>query len=77
MLIRGEKVIVDADLVAFYGVQTKVLNQAVKRNKDRFPEDVMLRLTREEKDELVTKCDHLERLKYSITVPHVLLNMAQ
>jgi hypothetical protein len=43
LLIRGEKVIVGADLAEFYGVQTKVLNQAAKRNKDRFPEDFMFR----------------------------------
>jgi hypothetical protein len=43
LLIRGEKVIVDADLAEFYAVQTKVLNQAAKRNKDRFPEDFMFR----------------------------------
>jgi len=71
LLIRGEKVIVDADLAEFYGVQTKVLNQAVKRNKDRFPEDFMFRLTKTEKDELVTNCDHLEKLKFSPTTPQV------
>lgn len=41
LLIRGEKVIVDADLAEFYAVQTKVLNQAVRRNLDRFPIDFM------------------------------------
>jgi hypothetical protein len=41
-------VILDADLAAIYGVQTRVLNQAIKRNADRFPEDFMFRLTREE-----------------------------
>jgi len=71
LLIRGEKVIVDADLAEFYGVQTKVLNQAVKRNKDRFPEDFMFRLTKVEKVELVTNCDHLEKLKFSPTTPQV------
>ncbi len=59
LLIRGERVIVDADLAEFYGVQTKVLNQAVKRNKGRFPEDFMFRSTKAEKNELVTNCDHL------------------
>ena len=42
---------------------TKVLNQAVKRNKDRFPPDFMFRLTKKEKEEVVTICDHLEKLK--------------
>lgn len=45
LLIRGEKVILDADLAAFYGVPTKALNQAVKRNRERFPADFMFRLT--------------------------------
>jgi ORF6N domain len=43
--LRGQKVILDADLAELYGVQTKVFNQAVKRNADRFPEDFMFRLT--------------------------------
>jgi len=59
LLIRGEKVIIDADLAEFYGVATKVLNQAVRRNSERFPQDFMFRLTREEKAEVVTNCDHL------------------
>ncbi len=58
-------------MAEFYGVQTKVLNQAVKRNKDRFPEDFMFRLTKAEKDEVVTNCDHLEKLKFSRTTPQV------
>ncbi len=47
-LIRGHKVMLDADLAALYGVETKSLNLAVKRNLNRFPEDFMFRLTREE-----------------------------
>jgi len=47
-LVRGEKVLLDADLADLYGVATKVLNQAVKRNLDRFPEDFMFQLTPEE-----------------------------
>jgi hypothetical protein len=69
-LIRGEKVIIDRDLAEFYGVSTKQLNQQVKRNRDRFPEDFVFRLTAEEKAELVTICDHLENLKYSKTLPN-------
>jgi len=42
LLIRGEKVIVDSDLAEFYGVATKVLNQAVRRNIERFPNDFMM-----------------------------------
>ena len=69
-LIRDMKVIIDADLAEFYGVATKRLNEQVKRNSDRFPEDFMLQLTKEEKDELVAKCDHLSKLKYSKALPH-------
>ncbi len=46
--IRGQKVMIDRDLAEMYGVQTRVLNQAVKRNKDRFPEDFMFQLTEKE-----------------------------
>ena len=46
--IRGQKVMLDRDLAKMYGVETKVLNQAVKRNMKRFPEDFMFQLTPEE-----------------------------
>ena len=46
--IRGQKVMIDRDLAEMYGVQTKALNQAVKRNIERFPEDFMFQLTTEE-----------------------------
>ena len=49
LLIRGEKVIVDADLAEFYGVPTKRLNEQVKRNANRFPDDFMFQLTKNEK----------------------------
>ena len=48
IMIRGQKVILDRDLAALYAVETRVLNQAVRRNIRRFPEDFMLTLTREE-----------------------------
>jgi ORF6N domain len=48
LLVRGEKVLLDADLADLYGVATKVLNQAVKRNIDRFPADFMFQLSPEE-----------------------------
>jgi len=51
LLIRGKKVILDHDLATLYGVATKVLNQAVKRNLDRFPEDFMFQLTKAETEE--------------------------
>ena len=54
--IRGQKVMLDRDLAEMYGVQTKALNQAVKRNIDRFPEDFMFQLTSEEtQNEAVSK----------------------
>lgn len=46
--IRGEQVMLDRDLAELYGVETKALNQAVKRNISRFPEDFMFQLTRQE-----------------------------
>ncbi len=55
LLIRGQRVILDADLARLYGVTTKALNQAVKRNAKRFPVDLLIILSEEEKNELVTK----------------------
>jgi hypothetical protein len=52
LTIRGQKVLLDADLAALYGVPTKALNQAVKRNADRFPDDFRFQLTRREADEV-------------------------
>ena len=46
--IRGQKVMLDRDLAELYGVETRTLNQAVKRNKERFPIDFMFQLTNEE-----------------------------
>jgi len=69
-LIRGQKVMLDSDLAELYGVQTKVLNQAVKRNIERFPPDFSFQLTATEKAEVVTNCDHLAKLKYSSTLPY-------
>ena len=48
LLLRGQKVLLDADLAELYGVETKVLLQAVKRNRERFPEDFMFQLTTDE-----------------------------
>ena len=59
--IRGQKVILDRDLAALYQVETRVLNQAVKRNLERFPEDFMFQLTKEEweilRSQIVTSSD--------------------
>lgn len=67
--LRGQRVILDADLALVYGTSTKALNQAIKRNAERFPSDFAFRLTPEEKDEVVTTCDHLARLKFSPVLP--------
>lgn len=68
--IRSQKVMLDKDLAGLYGVATKVLNQAVKRNLERFPEDFMFKLTESEKDELVTNCDWFKTLKHSTVTPY-------
>ena len=61
---------IDRDLAELYGVETKVLNQAVHRNNARFPEDFMFRLTKSEKSEVVTICDHLKVIKFSRQLPY-------
>jgi ORF6N domain len=70
LCIRSQRVLMDADLAELYGVTTKVLNQAVKRNLIRFPEDFMFQLTAIEKAELVTNCDHLANMRFSRTLPY-------
>ncbi|MDD5384537.1 MAG: ORF6N domain-containing protein [Gallionella sp.] len=70
LTIRGQKAMLDADLAELYGVETRVLNQAVKRNIERFPEDFMFQLTAAEKAEVVTNCDHLAKLKFSPSLPY-------
>jgi len=69
LTIRGQKVLLDADLAAIYGVPTKRLNEQVKRNAQRFPEDFIFQLTESEKREVVAICDHLARLKFSRSLP--------
>jgi hypothetical protein len=50
-------------------VSTKALNQAIRRNPDRFPADFCFQLTRTEREEVVTNCDHLGHLKFAPTLP--------
>ena len=69
--IRGQRVMLDRDLAELYGVQTKVLNQAVKRNIKRFPPDFMFQLSMDETHQLVTNCDQLSTLKHSSSMPYV------
>lgn len=67
--MRGRQVILDRDLAQLYGVETKVLNQAVRRNIERFPGSFMFKLNKEEFEELVTICDRLIPLKHSTVLP--------
>ena len=62
-LLRGQKVLLDKDLAELYGVETRILNQAVKRNADRFPPDFMFQLTREEYNSLRSQFVILENYK--------------
>lgn len=68
--IRNVQVMIDGDLAELYEVQTKVLNQAVKRNLNRFPEEFRFQLTNNEKKELVTNCDRFNNLKHSTVNPY-------
>lgn len=70
LFVRGNKVILDADLARLYGVKTKRLNEQVKRNRERFPDDFMFQLKASEKREVVANCDHLTNLKYSKGMPY-------
>jgi F0F1-type ATP synthase alpha subunit len=70
LTLRGKEVMLDRDLAELYGVETKVLNQAVKRNIKRFPSDFMFQFNDREKDELVTNCDRFNMLKHSTANPY-------
>jgi ORF6N domain len=69
LFLRGEKVMLDADLAALYGVTTRRLNEQVRRNWERFPPDFFFQLTAEEKAEVVANCDHLTRMRFSSALP--------
>ena len=60
LTVRGQKIIMDQDLAVIYGVETRRLNEQVKRNADRFPEDFVFRLTKEE-------AENLHRLRFSLS----------
>jgi hypothetical protein len=63
--IRGVQVMLDRDLAELYEIETRVLKQAVNRNKNRFPKDFMFQLTSSEKDKLITICDNPLTIKFS------------
>ena len=65
LLIRGQKVMLDADLAQVYSVTTKRLLQQVHRNRERFPADFMFQLNAKEMNEVVANCNHLKQLKFS------------
>lgn len=69
-LVRGCRIMFDFDLAKLYEVETRVLKQSVRRNLDRFPEDFMFQLSKEEWKEVVTNCDKLQdTVKYSPSLP--------
>ncbi len=76
-MIRGKQVMIDRDLSELYGVETKVINQAVKRNIERFPEEFRFQLTAEEYDSLRSQIvtlkneDESQRGKHSKYLPYV------
>ena len=70
-LIRGHRVMIDRDLAELYGVETKYLNRQVKRNIQRFPGEFMFRLTKRERDELVTNWHRFQTMKHSSSLPFV------
>ncbi|HEY8240559.1 MAG TPA: ORF6N domain-containing protein [Kiritimatiellia bacterium] len=70
LILRDQKVMLDVDLAELYGVETRTLNQAVKRHTERFPPTFMFQLTEQEKKEVVTNCDHLRKIKYFPSPPY-------
>jgi len=67
--LRGRRVLIDFDLAALYGVETRRLNEQVKRNSARFPDDFVFQVTEEEKAKVIAECDHLSRLRFSPHLP--------
>ncbi len=65
--IRGNTVLLDADVAVIYGVETKRINEAVKNNPDRFPSGYVIELNDDDKNELVENFDQFNRLKHSST----------
>ena len=70
LYLRGQKVMIDYDLAVLYDVPTKRLNEQVKRNVERFPDDFMFRLNKIETDILVANCDRFKILKHSSSYPY-------
>ena len=68
---KNQLVLIDSDIASLYGVQTREINQAVANNSDKFPDGYIIELTKEEKQEVIKKFDHLSQLKYSPHLPKV------
>ena len=68
--MRGEKVLIDRDVAKLYGVETKRINEAVKNNRDKFPNGYMFSLQVSEKQQLVENFDRFKTLKHSTVEPH-------
>ena len=71
LTIRGKQVLLDRDLAMLYNVETKRLNEQVKRNIERFPSRFRFQLSKEELNELVANCDRFDTLKHSTSCPYV------
>ena len=72
-MIRGQRVMLDRDLATLYEVPTYRLNEAVKRHINRFPDDFMFQLTKEELTELIANCDRFNTLKHSSSFPYAFM----
>ena len=68
--IRGVQVMIDRDIAELYGVETRRINEQVKRNQERFPESFCFQLNELEKEQLVAKCDRFKNLKHSTSNPY-------
>ena len=68
--IRGKRVMLDSDLAFLYEVEARSLIQSVKRNITRFPDDFMFQLTKDEFNEVITICDHLQNQKFRSSMPY-------
>lgn len=69
IVLRGQNVLLDSDVAKLYGVETKRINEAVKNNPEKFPKGYIMEVTDEEKKEVVENFVHLEKLKFSPTLP--------
>ena len=70
VVVRGQQVLIDRDIAMLYKVETRTLNQKVKRNVARFPERFRFQLTKEELQELITNCDRFETMKHVPSLPY-------